>query len=725
MTISNSIRTAGPFFGNGIGKTFPFTFKVFSRADLLVSVTDLATGSETVLILDADYSVFVNADQTNSPGGYITKNSALAVGYMLAMTSNIANVQNLDLTNNGGFYPEQINGALDRIVVMIQQLAARGQGQLNIGAAALLQTLSKLSGSSGATMIGRGAGTVDDSLTAIESNILETTGAASDQISTVATMLYAGTAATVDCFGDSTMWGADPANLAAQVAIAPPAALQNFVGLYYGNAALTVNNRGLGGTTAAQMIAGTDGSGSTFAAKMAASGASVVYCNHGINDATGTSATTADVYKAALVAFVRTVRKYGKTPVLVTPLPSASFGMFGSVARSERIKYFAQVVRDVAAEYGVALVDNARFLEKMLASGKYKPLTLQPDAVHPAQALYLRIGYNLALPLVGQLLPMHAPEQFIHASAGCVLATEQQVSASTASRVGAVVTTGSTGAQSMRALVYIDEPGLDLYMAHPMFESGNPAVTVQIDGAPIGTISMNSLTFAASGSGYIQDQELMIAQNLDPGLHVVHMSVAGGGGMGIFYFRTRETDLSMFRINGSTIASKRKQIVAQVALESVASNTVVLLDEAPTSRLLDGEELEFTAQMQTDSGFCLNSFTYGTNGGIGLAHQGVVLAFNGAGAAYIYEATGPGSFSSTLLSSAVNYTLTSHTYRVVMTAAGTGANGCGTVRVFVDGAQIGGTVDLTKPYYGGYLGIWKNQANGILAINNLVRISRI
>lgn len=588
---------------------------------------------------------------------------------------------------------------------------------------ALKANTADLAASTGATLIGRGAGTVESALTAIETGLVGTMGTTTDQLGLVAANLYAGTAVTIDCFGDSTMWGADPANLAAQVATPAPAALQNFVGLYYGNAALTVANRAVSGTTATQMIAGTDGSGSTFDAKMVASTASVVYCNHGINDATGANSTTADAYKTALVAFVRTVRKYNKTPVLVTPLSSVAFGTFGSVARSERIKYFAQVARDVAAEFGVTLVDNCRFVEKMLASGKYKPLTLQPDAVHPTQTLYFRIGYNLALPLVGQLLPMYAPEQFIHASAGCVQATGQQVSASTTSRLGAVVTTGSSGAQSMRALVYIDQPGLDLYMAHPMWDSGNASVTINIDGVAVGTVSMNSTTFTAA-AGYIQDQELMIAQNLDPGLHIVHMSVASGGGMGIFYFRTRQTDPSMFRINGSTLPSRRKQIAAQIALESVSSNTVALLDEAPTSRLLAGQELEFTAQMMTDSGLCLNSFTYGTNGGIGLAHQGVILAFNGAGAAYIYEATGPGAFSSTLLDSGTNYTSASHTYRVVMTAAGTGTNGCGTVKVYVDGVQIGSTVNLTKPYYGGYLGIWKNSSSGVLAINNLVRISR-
>lgn len=154
MTISNASRTAGPFIGNGVTQTFPFTFKVFGRSDLLVATTNTASGAETILNLDADYSVSLNADQTNSPGGTITINAPLAVGFMLAMTSNIANVQTLDLTNNGGFYPAQINGALDRVVVMVQQVAAKVSGGLNVGGAATMQTVAKLVTAVGAALIG-------------------------------------------------------------------------------------------------------------------------------------------------------------------------------------------------------------------------------------------------------------------------------------------------------------------------------------------------------------------------------------------------------------------------------------------------------------------------------------------------------------------------------------------------------------------------------------------
>lgn len=159
MTINNSSRTAGPFIGNGSTLSFPFNFKVFARSDVLVARTVTATGVETILVLDSDYTVNLNSGQDSNPGGTVNMSVAPPVGTTLAATSNLTIQQNLDLTNGGGFYPTAINNALDRIVIFIQQLNARvGLGALNVGAAAtvaaILNTLTTLAGSTGSSLIG-------------------------------------------------------------------------------------------------------------------------------------------------------------------------------------------------------------------------------------------------------------------------------------------------------------------------------------------------------------------------------------------------------------------------------------------------------------------------------------------------------------------------------------------------------------------------------------------
>jgi hypothetical protein len=124
MTISSTTRIAGPFVGSGTASTFPFTFKVFAATDLDVVRLTTSSGLEATLVLNSDYSVTLNGDQNSNPGGSVTLSAgALATGFTLVITSDIANLQPTDLTNQGGFYPEVITDALDRATIQIQQMS--------------------------------------------------------------------------------------------------------------------------------------------------------------------------------------------------------------------------------------------------------------------------------------------------------------------------------------------------------------------------------------------------------------------------------------------------------------------------------------------------------------------------------------------------------------------------------------------------------------------------
>lgn len=123
MTINSEVRAAGPFEGNDVATSFPFEFKVFADSEVLV-VRDLA-GVELVLDLGTDYTVALNADQDSAPGGSVDLPVPLPVGYTLSMTSALAPLQPVDLTNQGGFYPRVINASLDRLTILVQQLSER------------------------------------------------------------------------------------------------------------------------------------------------------------------------------------------------------------------------------------------------------------------------------------------------------------------------------------------------------------------------------------------------------------------------------------------------------------------------------------------------------------------------------------------------------------------------------------------------------------------------
>lgn len=122
MTISSQNRKAGPFIGNDVTVNLPFNFKVFSAADMYVVQLEDSTQIETELDLDTDYTVTLNEDQNTDPGGSVVLALPLATGFRVVVTSKVGYLQLTDITNQGGFYPQVVTAALDRLTILCQQL---------------------------------------------------------------------------------------------------------------------------------------------------------------------------------------------------------------------------------------------------------------------------------------------------------------------------------------------------------------------------------------------------------------------------------------------------------------------------------------------------------------------------------------------------------------------------------------------------------------------------
>ena len=107
------------------GKTtaFPFRFKVFSATDVVVQAGG-EDGVSLTLSYGTEYSVALNPDQENEPGGTVTVFSAPASGNV-AIISGIPETQPMVLTPYDGFNPETLNTSADRSVALIQQLSER------------------------------------------------------------------------------------------------------------------------------------------------------------------------------------------------------------------------------------------------------------------------------------------------------------------------------------------------------------------------------------------------------------------------------------------------------------------------------------------------------------------------------------------------------------------------------------------------------------------------
>lgn len=124
MTVPSTIRKAGPYNGNDVATSFAFSFKVFTTADIAVTVADV-DGAESLLVLDSDYSVTLNGDQDASPGGSITyplSGAPLATGEALVVVGDLDYGQDYDVPTGGNFNPTAMEDALDKQAMRTQQL---------------------------------------------------------------------------------------------------------------------------------------------------------------------------------------------------------------------------------------------------------------------------------------------------------------------------------------------------------------------------------------------------------------------------------------------------------------------------------------------------------------------------------------------------------------------------------------------------------------------------
>lgn len=116
MTVS-TVVDHNDYTGNGITTSFPYTFRIFKKTDLAVSIVDLSENI-TVLVLDTDYTV-TNAGGYN--GGSVVLTAPLATGWQISIARELEPTQETDLRNQGKFFAEVHEDAFDKLTMLIQQ----------------------------------------------------------------------------------------------------------------------------------------------------------------------------------------------------------------------------------------------------------------------------------------------------------------------------------------------------------------------------------------------------------------------------------------------------------------------------------------------------------------------------------------------------------------------------------------------------------------------------
>lgn len=116
MTVSTEVDH-NDYVGNGVTTQFPYTFRVFKKSDLVVTVLDLSQNM-TTLILDTDYTVSGAGGYT---GGNVTLSTPLTSGWKISITRVLPVTQETDLRNQGKFFAEVHEDAFDKLTMLIQR----------------------------------------------------------------------------------------------------------------------------------------------------------------------------------------------------------------------------------------------------------------------------------------------------------------------------------------------------------------------------------------------------------------------------------------------------------------------------------------------------------------------------------------------------------------------------------------------------------------------------
>jgi len=121
MTISNeTMRTSA--VGTGVTEQeVPFTFPILVSSDLEVTARVTATGVETALVLDTDYTVDIDDDGTGTITiiGDGTGNDNVAVTSEIWVARDTPKTQTLNLAQGGAFNAENVEDAFDRATKQI------------------------------------------------------------------------------------------------------------------------------------------------------------------------------------------------------------------------------------------------------------------------------------------------------------------------------------------------------------------------------------------------------------------------------------------------------------------------------------------------------------------------------------------------------------------------------------------------------------------------------
>lgn len=209
MTIATT-QSSATDQGNGVTTLFNYNFLIPSATDAIVTITNTNVSPAATTTLASSQYVITGID--DSAGGtvqYPTSGPALAAGWYITISRILPFIQTYQISNQGDFYPQVVESALDYQMMCLQQLSTQI-------AAASFPEFTSISGQSPIVVLSSG-GLYVVSLNPITassiSNSAVTTAKIADGAATLAKLDRTGTSASVltaQGAGNAPIWAALP-----------------------------------------------------------------------------------------------------------------------------------------------------------------------------------------------------------------------------------------------------------------------------------------------------------------------------------------------------------------------------------------------------------------------------------------------------------------------------------------------------------------------------------
>lgn len=208
----------------------------------------------------------------------------------------------------------------------------------------------------------------------------------------------------VDFFGDSTTAGAQTVGGKLQLSeFSEPVLVHAGLRSHFGKD-VVVNNFGIGGTQAVELLRGQMGYEKPWLERMMYSKADIIVLNFSWNDkqyyffpVEGREAVSPTQFAAVLSELIFIAKWAGKEVVLQDPNP----GDF-DFSKSDKLQQYISAIHKVSVEKNTPLVDNFEYIMKIPDWRTY----LSEDKIHPSDALYgikAKRSLEIILPLARQI----------------------------------------------------------------------------------------------------------------------------------------------------------------------------------------------------------------------------------------------------------------------------------------------------------------------------------